>query len=45
MLRRISPWSLTLWVLAALLLGSCFAFVLLITWTANRAMVWRERTR
>jgi hypothetical protein len=32
-------------VLAALLLGSCFAFVLLITWTANRAMVWRERTR
>jgi ABC-type spermidine/putrescine transport system permease subunit I len=32
-------------VLAALLLGSCFVFVLLITWTANRAMVWRERTR
>jgi ABC-type spermidine/putrescine transport system permease subunit I len=32
-------------VLAALLLGSCFVFVLLITWTANRAMAWRERTR
>ena len=32
-------------VLAALLLGSCFAFVLLITWTANRAMAWRERAR
>jgi ABC-type spermidine/putrescine transport system permease subunit I len=30
-------------VLAALLLGSCFAFVLLITWAANRAMAWRER--
>ena len=32
-------------VLAALLLGSCFVLVLLITWTANRAMAWREGTR
>jgi len=31
-------------VLAALLLGSCFVFVLLITWAANRAMGWRGRS-
>jgi ABC-type spermidine/putrescine transport system permease subunit I len=32
-------------VLAALLLGSCFLFVVLISWTANRWMTWRERAR
>jgi ABC-type spermidine/putrescine transport system permease subunit I len=32
-------------VLAALLLGSCFAFVFVITWTVNRAMVWRAPAR
>jgi ABC-type spermidine/putrescine transport system permease subunit I len=32
-------------VLAALLLGSCFAFVFVITWTVNRAMVWRVPAR
>jgi ABC-type spermidine/putrescine transport system permease subunit I len=32
-------------VLAALLLGSCFVFVLLIVWAANRAMAWRRPAR
>jgi ABC-type spermidine/putrescine transport system permease subunit I len=32
-------------VLAALLLASCFALVLLLTWTASRTMAWREWTR
>jgi ABC-type spermidine/putrescine transport system permease subunit I len=32
-------------VLAALLLGSCFVFVFLITWAASRAMAWRARAR
>ena len=32
-------------VLAALLLGSCFVFVLLISWAANRAMAWRAPAR
>jgi ABC-type spermidine/putrescine transport system permease subunit I len=32
-------------VLAALLLGSCFVFVLLIGWAANRAMAWRAPAR
>jgi ABC-type spermidine/putrescine transport system permease subunit I len=32
-------------VLAALLLGSCFGFVFLIIWAANRAMAWRLPAR
>ena len=32
-------------VLAALLLGSCFVFVFLIIWAANRAMAWRLPAR
>ena len=32
-------------VLAALLLGSCFVFVFLIVWAANRAMAWRLPAR
>jgi ABC-type spermidine/putrescine transport system permease subunit I len=32
-------------VLAALLLGSCFVFVFLITWAANRAMAWTVPAR
>jgi ABC-type spermidine/putrescine transport system permease subunit I len=31
--------------LAALLLGSCFAFVFLIIWTTSRAMAWRVPAR
>lgn len=31
--------------LAALLLGSCFAFVFLIIWATNRAMAWRVPAR
>jgi len=32
-------------VLAALLLGSCFVFVLLISWMANRSMAWLRPAR